>query len=378
MKPAFHYAVRIKLFNYLNKDEVDFIEHFIEFSNDNPILAREEAFKTYQNWLDVLLEGIGKEYTTDKQAREDLQTYLKPNIDLNIAIGENIFDLSNSLSVGIGVYFVIDVPEPPLYRNDLANDHEGDEWLIHGIGNSLEFNDPTNFSFYLEEEFGYYRGNDYDFKNYEREASCFNHESQEVDDFEYLDTPFKWKGLYDPTHPSLMLTYTNNYESIIENGEGEVVEFKPSLSYHFSLRTWQGKYEVNYIIAKAICAFLNSKGGMLFIGVKDNGEVQGLDYDFNLSKKENKIDYFKLDFDRVLENFIGPTVIPIVNIELTEINGKQLCVVKIEPSNEPVFLKAQENQKEFWVRANASNRQINDIDKILSYWANLKREDSNE
>ena len=42
------------------------------------------------------------------------------------------------------------------------------------------------------------------------------------------------------------------------------------------------------------------------------------------------------------------------------------------------FLKAQENQKEFWVRANASNRQITDIDKILSYWANLKREDSNE
>jgi hypothetical protein len=373
MAIAFHYAVKIKLFNYYSKDKVEYIEHFKPFFNDNPIIARVEAFRFYQSWIETLLDEIGKEYTTDKQAREDLQAYLKPNTDLNFALGENNIDLSNAVSIGIGVYFVIDSPSTPIYKDDKINDHAGDEDLIHGIGNSNEFNDPTSFAFFLDNEFEYYCNNDYDYKNYNREATYFDWQSQGVDEFEFLETPFDWTGLDNPTHPALRLTETKNYEDIIANGEGEVVEFKPTLSYHFTMRTWQGKYEVNYIIAKAICAFLNSKGGLLFIGVKDNGEVQGLDFDFKLSTRENKIDYFKQEFDNVLDNFIGFVVKPIVNIDLTEVKGKMICVVKVEPSKEPVFLKAQENKKEFWVRGNASNRQLTDMDKILSYWTNLKR-----
>ena len=369
---AFHYALKIKLFNYYSKDKVEYIEHFKPFFYDNPIIARIEAFRFYQSWIETLLDEIGKEYTTDKQAREELQAYLKPKMDLNFNLGENTIDLSNTVSIGIGVYFVIDIPAPAIWADDKINDHAGDEDLIHGIGNSNGFNDPTSFAFYLDNEFEYYCNNGYDYKNYNRKASYFDWQSQDVDEFEFLETPFDWTGLDDPKNPALRLTESKNYEDIIANGEGEGVEFKPALSYHFTKRTWQGKYEVNYIIAKAICAFLNSKdGGLLFIGVKDNGEIQGLNFDLNLADKANKIDYFKLDFDRVLNNFIGFSVKPIVNMELTNVKEKQICVVKVEPSkHKPVFLKTQDDKKEFWVRGNASNRQITDVEEIHTHWLN--------
>lgn len=369
MAAAFHYAVKIKLFNYHSKDKVEYIEHFEEFRNDNPINARIAAFRCYQNWVDILLDGIDKMYSTDKQSREDLKAYLTPNIGLSITFGQNEIDLSNSLSVGIGVYLIIDIPAPAIYKDDNLNDHAGDEDLIHGIGNSSEFNDPSSFAFYLENEFEYYCNNEYDYRGYKTEATCYNWRTQSADDFEFLETPFDWSGLDNPNNPALLLVTTKDYSDIIANGEGETVEFKPTLSYHFTNRTWEGKHEVNYKISKAISAFLNSKGGLLFIGVKDNGEVQGLDFDFKLTDKENKKDYFKLDFDRLIEKFLGFSVKALVNSDFADIEGKTIFVVEVKPSiTRPVFLKAQENKKEFWVRGNASNRQLTDIEEIINYW----------
>ncbi len=374
MDIAFHYAVKIKLFNYHDKDNAKPIEHFEEFRYENPIKARIAAFRCYQNWVDILLDGIDKKYSTDKQAREDLKAYLTPNLDINLTFGQTEVDFSNSISFGIGVYFIIDIPTPSIYKDDNLNDHAGDDDLIHGIGNSSEFNDPSSFAFYLENELEYYYNNDYELNDLEREATCFNWRTQSAYEFEYLETPFDWTGLDNPSNPILRLVTTKEYADIIANGEGETVEFKPTLSYHFTNRTWEGKHEVNNKIAKAICAFLNSKGGLLFIGVKDNAEVQGLDFDFKLAVKENKKDYFKLDFDRVIEKFLGFSVKALVNSDFADINGKTIFVIEVSPSTtRPVFLKVEENQKEFWIRGNASNRQLTGIEEIINYWLDRRQ-----
>ncbi len=375
MDTAFHYAVKIKLFNYHSKDSVEYIEHFEEFRDENPINARLAAFRCYQNWVDILLEGIDKKYSTDKQAREDLKAYLTPNLDINLTFGKTDIDLSNSLSTGIGVYFIINVPTKAIYKDDSLNDHAGDKNLIHGIGNSSEFDDPSFFAFHLENELDYYYRNEYEYNNLKREASCFDWRTQIADEFEFLETPFDWTGLEDPNNPILGLVTTKEYADIITNGEGETVEFKPTLSYHFTNRTWEGKHDVNNKIATAICAFLNAKGGLLFIGVKDNGEVQGLDFDFRLAVKENKRDYFKLDFDRVIEKFLGFSVKALVNGDFADVDGKTIFVVEVTPSiTRPIFLKVEENKKEFWVRGNASNRQLTDIEEIINYWLERRQE----
>ena len=369
METAFHYSVKINLFNYHNKDKVEYIEYSEDFNDNNPIKARKAAFNCYQNWLDILLEGIDKKYSSDKQAREDLKAYLIPNHDMNLTIGPNGIDFSNILSIGIGVYFVIDIPREPISENDEFNQHPGDEHLIHGIGIAIQFNDPSNFALFLYDEFLYYSDNGYDLENYAKEAKCYDWFIEEILDFKYLETPFDWSGMDNPDSYDLPLAKSQNFTDIISNGEGETVEFKPTLSYHFTKKSWEGKQEVNYKVAKAICAFLNSKGGILFIGVNDNGEIQGLDYDFKLSDRVNNRDYFKLDFDRVIDKYLGFSIKSLVNSDFIDIDNKMVFIIRISPSNNrPVFLKLPDFQKEFWIRGNASNRQLTDVEEIINYW----------
>ena len=78
MKAAFHYIVKAKLIHQIKGNEFDFKDINKTFENENPIIAREEAFRHYQSWIDILLQHKGKEYTSDKQARKDLISFIEP------------------------------------------------------------------------------------------------------------------------------------------------------------------------------------------------------------------------------------------------------------------------------------------------------------
>ena len=71
MKAAFHYIVKAKVIRSSTSNELQFSEINKKFDNANPIIAREEAFRFYQNWIDILLQYKGKEYLSDEQAREN-------------------------------------------------------------------------------------------------------------------------------------------------------------------------------------------------------------------------------------------------------------------------------------------------------------------
>ena len=49
MQSSFHYIVKAKLIRFIKNGEIDFLEFEDKFENENPILAREMAFKHYQN-----------------------------------------------------------------------------------------------------------------------------------------------------------------------------------------------------------------------------------------------------------------------------------------------------------------------------------------
>ena len=190
MKPALRYSVKIMLFNYHNKYRVELIQKNQDFSNENPISAREEAFCFYQNWLDVLLQGIGKEYSTDSQARQDLKALLTPCRDLNLNLAEHEVYLTNAYTAGIGVYFVTDSPPEAVSINHFG--HAAQEALIHGIGYSNGFNDPWSFALNLKVEFECYVRNTFDFNGFKKKASCFDNRDYIDKKFEYLETPFDW------------------------------------------------------------------------------------------------------------------------------------------------------------------------------------------
>ena len=75
------------------------------FANANLSKARLEAFAYYQSLIDVLYEALGDSYTTDQQARTDLQAFLHAGCSTAVTrIGKMIFD--DNLFNEIAVYWV--------------------------------------------------------------------------------------------------------------------------------------------------------------------------------------------------------------------------------------------------------------------------------
>ncbi len=78
----------------------------------------------------------------------------------------------------------------------------------------------------------------------------------------------------------------------------------------------------------------------------------------------------------MIEHFISFSVKANINGQYYQRDGKDIFIVIVEPSNNrAIFVKGQ-NGKEFWVRGNAGNRQLTDIEELANYcidrWTNLK------
>ncbi len=385
MEAAFHYKLKVKLTRYLSKDNIDFIVHEREFQNENPIFARKEVFNEYMDWVNDLYTGIGKAngYVNDKQARIDLQKFIQNS---SVTINNENFEVNDPLEYGIGIYFVIDEPYnslldklPQSVHEFYPHDKKGDEILIHGIGNTFDYNDPFILSDNLSVEILYYEHYEYDKGNYERYYDLYDAEI-DIDKIHILDTPFDWSTLTQSYNKPIKTDYDyeiDQLKTIIKGGEGHQVEFKPTLVYNFS--TKKGSLGVKYIIAKVICAFLNSNGGVLFIGVKDDGSIQGLETnDFSLCDKKAPKDFFQQELDKLIEYFFDFTIKPNLSGHFYNIYNKEIFVLKVTPMHSnPTFLsKRDDGVREFWVRGFAGNRHIKDLDRIEKYWKN--REDTTE
>lgn len=369
MKAAIHYLVKAKLIRFREAGEIEFLEVDEQFDDENPIEARERAFVYYQNFIDVLLEGKGKQYMSDKQARAELVSFIDPGTKTKFEIGNNEYELSDSFGNGIGIFIAIDQP---------LGDTIGSECIIHGIGNIGSSDDPQYLMDGLNTEFSYYKSFGYDTKNYEQIIVFYECDIEEAGVNVILKTPFDWSGLDKPTESEEneeLTTESNDeisIEQLIKNGESNQVEFKPTLLYNFS--SGKGGISIKGIIAKAICAFLNSRGGFLFIGVTDKGEIQGLEHDYKLAGDKNPKDFFQLEFDQMLSHFLTFSVKNNVVGQFCELEGKEFFMVTVFPSkHRPIFLNGQAG-KEFYVRGEASSQPLTDIEKIVNYcidrWTN--------
>jgi len=385
MKAAFHYAVKAKLIIYKTKDDIDFTNYEKIFEHENPIIARQAAFHEYTEWIKDLYKGgkVGN-YTTDKQARIDLQKFTTPTKHTNIKIDKNDFNFSSSLGYGIGVYLIVDKPYFPAYLSEDMHDKQGDEKLLHGIGTADKYNDPLEISDALNNEILYYEHYDYDKDGFERKANFYDWDLGDTEEISFLETPFDWTGLdvkpeeeedadeLENSSPVELFESSQSIEEIISNGEGNQVEFKPALIYNF--KTNLAGIGVKAKIATAICAFLNSNGGFLFIGLDDDGKPQGLDYDFSLANGKKPKDFFQNEFDQMIEHFLTFSVKANISGQFHELDGKVVFVVTVEPSkNRAIFVNGQKG-KEFWVRGNAGNRQLGDMEELANYcidrWGN--------
>jgi hypothetical protein len=146
-------------------------------------------------------------------------------------------------------------------------------------------------------------------------------------------------------------------KALIANGENEMLELKSTL--RFDIREGKVNKKIEFVIAKTISAMLNSEGGVLIIGVDDDGNTLGLDKDFQTLSKQDK-DGFELYLRQLIKKYLIKDFEQHIRMSFPKIDDREICLVKILKSGKPVFITYEGNQM-FYVRnGNASipkNRQ---------------------
>ncbi len=141
---------------------------------------------------------------------------------------------------------------------------------------------------------------------------------------------------------------------LVTLGESATLEFKSTLQWDIN-RNHLNK-NLRFSVLKTIAAFLNSEGGILVIGIEDNGSVLGLQYDLKTVKKHS-LDGFEQLLSTLICERIGAEYAPLINIHFEKIDGKDVCVVYVEKAPQPVFMTSPQGKK-FYIRHSNTTRAL--------------------
>ncbi len=151
--------------------------------------------------------------------------------------------------------------------------------------------------------------------------------------------------------------------SIIQKGEGSALEFKSSLRW--DMIESRVNRSLEGVVLKTLAGFLNSHlSGTLLIGVADDGQIIGLDKDYQTLKKPNQ-DGFEQNLMAAISNNLGTDLCQFVHVLFHVIDNKEVCRLIVSPAPRPVFLE-QGNAPKFFVRTGGGTRDLN-IQEALDY-----------
>ncbi len=148
---------------------------------------------------------------------------------------------------------------------------------------------------------------------------------------------------------------TESVRSIIKNGENENVEFKRSFRYDYRIGHPEKSMEV--LLMHSVAGFMNSKGGILIIGVEKDGHIKGLadDY-FSLGRKTRE--GFEKRFSEAIASKLGSDICSLVHLAFHEIGDMEICSVYIEKAHRPVYIREGENTV-FFLRTGNVHQPLN-------------------
>ncbi len=161
----------------------------------------------------------------------------------------------------------------------------------------------------------------------------------------YPDTYDEWVALREAEAG----TAVGEIRQLIARGESGAVEFKESLEYvdpsslshvpesHRVQKLAELKTNVLHSALKTICAFANTKGGTLLIGVHDSGDLRGLDGDFELSGGKKDQDAFENRLTDFIKSRIRPLLTEL-DIAVVKVDGKWVCRVHVPAAKAPHYL----------------------------------------
>ena len=156
-----------------------------------------------------------------------------------------------------------------------------------------------------------------------------------------MDDLFRRRHLY-ATNPALL--------SLIGTGEGSELEFKSTMRWN--LKADRAGKEIELAWLKTVVAYLNSDGGILLIGVRDDGNIVGLDAD-----RFQNDDKCLLHFNNLMNQHNGLEFSPFVSFEMCDIENQKVLIVECGVSRQPVFLKTGKDEA-YFIRSGPSSAQL--------------------
>lgn len=129
---------------------------------------------------------------------------------------------------------------------------------------------------------------------------------------------------------------------LIEEGETQFVEFKSSLRWN--THTNKKDSEIELACIKTIAGFLNAKGGVLFIGVKDDGSILGIKND----SFENA-DKMMLHLNHLIASRLGKDATFQVHLSIVSIDQHLILRADCDASHQPIYVKTDKDEL-FFVR----------------------------
>ena len=157
--------------------------------------------------------------------------------------------------------------------------------------------------------------------------------------------------------------------TIIEIGESSYVEFKATMRWD------ENTHQVNKDLGKDICisiaAFMNSRGGTLFIGINDDQTIRGVNHDYKTLGKDPNDDSYRKAFSDLIshEESIGLQNCQYIDSYFHKVDEwKRIFVIEVRASPHPVWIN---RGNDFYIRVGPTDRHLNArqvVEYIKAHW----------
>ena len=138
--------------------------------------------------------------------------------------------------------------------------------------------------------------------------------------------------------------------SILVNGESEAVEFKSTL--RTNLHTGNKDPRMELSVLKTLAGFLNTNGGMLVIGISDEGSPIGIQADGFANE-----DKMSLHLVNIVKSRMGVQAMTNIHAHFDDHDDYRVMIVKCRRSTAPIFLK-DGNSEHFYIRTGPSTTEL--------------------
>lgn len=147
-----------------------------------------------------------------------------------------------------------------------------------------------------------------------------------------------------------LATVEFDLSKVVVNGESEAVEFKSTLRTNLHTGNQDPRMELS--VLKTLAGFLNTNGGMLVIGVSDDGSPVGIQADDFANE-----DKMNLHLVNIVKTRMGVQAMTSLNAHFDDHDECRVMVVKCRKSPTPIFLKDGDTER-FFIRTGPSTTEL--------------------